>query len=108
MLPSQPRPGTQRAACVGWESRSGFSPGRRPALRAKREWAKPTRLAAGVRDHEPLAAVERGEHAGFRAWLCGDAQDNFPVLTARCAALERCAEVLQREYGVNLRPQLGQ
>ena len=30
------------------------------------------------------------------------------MLTPPCAALERCAEVLQREYGVNLRPQLGQ
>ena len=39
--------------------------------------------------------------------LVGDKQDNFPTLTWRCQALERCAKILQREYGVNLRPQLG-
>ena len=39
--------------------------------------------------------------------LVGEMQDNFPTLTWRCQALERCAKILQREYGVNLRPQLG-
>src|SRR6478752_6812231 len=43
-----------------------------------------------------------------RSWLRGDAQDDLALLTPRCAALERCAEVLQREDGVNLGPQLGQ
>lgn len=39
--------------------------------------------------------------------LVGDKQDNLPTLTWRCQALERCAKILQREHGVNLRPQLG-
>ena len=72
-------------------------------IRGAKAGVSPTNTAFA----HPCGSAERCFQRGCR-YLVGDTQDNLAVLTPRCGALERCTEVLKREYGVNLRHQLGQ